>query len=190
MEIQEIHPRVDAAVAKIMRSGVTPDAINQALVALFVDLFEVNGQLVRRGSPYSDYSEVIRLGFYTEQGALLRVDRREYVILPLLAMQQAERNLGLHVFIALVNGMTPAEVVNVMFLTGVYAGTNVLTNSLRVVAKAFDAIIAAADAIPPDRPATVIDVLQKIMSAFPDPEYDAARKRMQGERRGDGGPKW
>ena len=191
MEIREIHPRVDSAVRKLNRSGVTPDAINEALAAALVDLFEVNGQAVSRDSPYSHYSEAMRLGFYTEKDPLLRGDRREYVVLALLASQQAERNLGLHVFIALMNGISPADVVSIMFLTGVYGGVNVLTNALRVVSKTLDAVIAAGDAVPTaagDRCAMAGEIIQKILSAFPDPEYDAAKKRLEGA--GDGRKAW
>jgi len=193
MELHEIHPRVDAAVRKLSKRGVTSDAINEALAAAFVDLFEVNGQAVRPSSPYGNYSDGIRLGFYTDRDPLLRSDRREYVVLTLLASEQAERNLGLHVFIALVNGITPAEVVHIMFLTGVYRGINVLTNSLRVVAKTFDAVIAAADASPTatgDRSAITGEVIQKVLSAFPDPKYDEAKKNLEGGRGGDGGKGW
>jgi len=193
MEIREIHPRVDSAVRKLNRSGVTPDAINEALAAALVDLFEVNGQAVSRDSPYSHYSEAMRLGFYTEKDPLLRGDRREYVVLALLASQQAEGNLGLHVFIALMNGISPADVVNIMFLTGVYGGVNVLTNALRIVAKTFDAVIAAADAPPTatgDRSAITGEVIQKVLSAFPDPKYDEAKKHLEGDRGGDGGKGW
>ena len=96
-------------------------------------------------------------------------------------------------FIALVNGITPAEVVHIMFLTGVYGGVNVLTNALRIVAKTFDAVIAAADAPPTatgDRSAITGEVIQKVLSAFPDPKYDEAKKNLEGDRGGDGGKGW
>src|SRR2546425_9040382 len=48
----------------------------------------------------------------------------------------------------------------------------------RVVSKTLDAVIAAGDAVPTaagDRRAMAGEIIQKILSAFPDPEYDAAR---------------
>ena len=67
-------------------------------------------------------------------------------VIALLASQGAEANLGLHIFIALAAGIAADDVVDLLFLTGIYCGANLLTKSLRVAAKTFEAIIQTAQA--------------------------------------------
>ena len=172
-----IQDQVEGAVKALKRSGVTPEAIDKALEAAFAELFTANGHAVARFSAIDLYAQAVQVGFYDEKHQLLRSERRECVVLALLASQQAERNLGLHVFIALMNGISPAEVVNLMFLTGVYCGINVLTNSLRVVAKTFAAIISAAG----DPRSTTVEVIKRVMSAFPDPTAAPSAASSAGE---------
>jgi alkylhydroperoxidase/carboxymuconolactone decarboxylase family protein YurZ len=169
-----IQTRVEAAVRQLSPT-CTLDAINDVLAAAFVDLFKIGGYAVDLRSSPGLYTEAIRRGFYATGQQMLRPEYRECAVVALLASEEAEANLALHLFIALMAGIAADDVVDIIFLTGVYCGVNVLTKSLRVVAKTFDAIIAAADA----RLTAPAKVFEKILSEFPDPMFDEARKRLR-----------
>jgi alkylhydroperoxidase/carboxymuconolactone decarboxylase family protein YurZ len=64
----------------------------------------------------------------------------------LLASQGPDVNLGYHLFLALMVGISANDVYDILLLTGVYAGVNRLTTSLKVAHATFDALIDAAHA--------------------------------------------
>ena len=167
----DIQAQVVAAV-KQLKPICTPEAINKALAGLFAGLFKLNGQTVESLSPVDLYTQALQRGFYTSNNPMLDSKYRECAVVALLASQEAEANLALHVFIALMINITPAEVVNIVFLTGVYSGVNVLTKSLRVVAKTFAAVIAAAAEA---QPTTAEKVINRVLGAFPDQPFEDAK---------------
>jgi alkylhydroperoxidase/carboxymuconolactone decarboxylase family protein YurZ len=172
----DVQAKVDEAALKL-RPTCTLDAINDTLNAAFGDYFQTVGHPLDPSSSVARYSEAIRLGFYDRDHQVLPARERETALIPLLAGQYAEDNLAIHVFIGLMAGLRAREVVDLVYLAGVYCGVNVLTRSLRVVTKTFDAVLTAAAAAGPRAPR---DVLLEIGKRFPDaPFFAAARGELQ-----------
>lgn len=170
----DIHARVDAAADRL-RQTCTRDAINQTLAAAFADLFRLNGFSYEPRSAPALYAEGITRAFYSTGHEQLEPDHRECAVIALLVAQQADVNLALHLFIGLMSGLRARDVADLVFLAGVYAGANVLTAGLHVLAKTFDAVLQSANA----GAATPADVFAKILRAYPDPAYDDARAALR-----------
>jgi len=170
----DIHARVDLAAARL-RQTCTMDGINEVLAAAFADLFRIDGFGYEPRSAPALYAEGITRGFYSTAHSQLEPDHRECAVIALLVQQQADANLALHLFIGLMSGLRARDVADLVFLAGVYAGTNVLTAGLHVLAKTFYAVICAADA----GTTTPADVFATILRAYPDPAYDAARDALR-----------
>lgn len=133
-----------ATAAGKLQKTCTSKGINQGLALLSSKLLEDVGSPAAPGSPLELYTRAVQGGFYSDK-PLLDAKYRECSVLALLVSQGAEVNLALHVFIALMVGLTPDEIVNIVFATGIYCGVNRFTSSLGVVEKAFNAVIQAAN---------------------------------------------
>jgi len=166
----DIHARVVAAV-ETLKPTCGREAINEAMAAGFEGLFATNGFATDVRSPAGLYVSAMRTGFYAGNPQHLSPEFRECVVLAVLVVQGADVNLALHVFIALASGISVADVLDVVFLAGMYSGANLLSQSMKVVTKAFSAIIAAADA----KATGPAAVFQHIAAQFTDARPDDAR---------------
>jgi alkylhydroperoxidase/carboxymuconolactone decarboxylase family protein YurZ len=60
---------------------------------------------------------------------------RERCLIALLAARGEEFNLGLHIYMALVEGVSPAEIANIILLAGVYTGVDNFSIGLSTLSK-------------------------------------------------------
>ena len=134
---------VDDAAAKL-RDAFTTDDVNHALGTAFTTVLQASGFQVDMSSAPGMYIEAVRSGFYDRSTQLLPGRYRECAVVALLASQGADANLGYHLFIALMVGISANDVYDILLLTGVYAGVNRLTAALGVARTTFDAVIYAA----------------------------------------------
>jgi len=136
------------AIAKLRagRESTVLDDINAELAVMFKDLFAVSDyDLTDPTSAAALYLQGVKLGFYNKKSQVVNPKYRECALIALLAAQQGEANLAFHVFIAMMAGISVDDVVDIVFLTGIYCGANILTKSLAVVSKTFAAVKTLGD---------------------------------------------
>jgi alkylhydroperoxidase/carboxymuconolactone decarboxylase family protein YurZ len=75
----------------------------------------------------------------------LSIQDRERCVITLLASQRAVLELAIHVYLAVMEGLSPEEVANILMLTGMYAGLDSFSHGLRVEAKALATLAALVD---------------------------------------------
>lgn len=168
-----IQDRVQDAMAVLGPSCSLP-AIDTVLRDMFSGAFTVGGYGTTHRAAPDLYIRAVAEGFYSSKTQVLPSRDRECALVALLASQGADTNLALHLFIALAAGVPVDDVIDLLFLAGVYCGANVLTTSLRVATKTFEAIIqAAADGVQGPRA-----VFRAIAARFPDRDFDLARERL------------
>jgi alkylhydroperoxidase/carboxymuconolactone decarboxylase family protein YurZ len=170
----DIQARVAAAVA-VLRPSCGRDAINDVLAAGFEQVLATNGLAVDVRSPAGQYVSALKSGFYAGNPQRLSPEFRECAVLAVLTAQGADVNLALHVFIALASGIAVSDVTDVVLLAGMYAGTNLMTQAMRVVTKTFSALLKAADS----RAVGPLKVFEFILAEFPDPALDEARAHLR-----------
>jgi len=166
----DIKAKVAAAIATL-KPVCGEAAINAIMASGFEDLLATNGLDVGIHAPGGLYINAMRTGFYAGNPAELVVTDREVAVLAILTVQGADANLALHIFIALVSGISVQHVLNVILLAGMYSGANLLSHAMKVTTKTFAAIIKAAGTCPKGPG----DVFTKIMDEFPDAPFDAAK---------------
>ena len=81
--------------------------------------------------PSADYVRATVRAFY-DDGALLSVQNRERCLIALLATEGEDFALALHIYIAVMEGIPPAEVADMLFLVGIYAGAHRFAKGLLV----------------------------------------------------------
>jgi hypothetical protein len=136
--------QVDDAVARLLGT-FTVDDVNDALGVAFTAGFRTSGFSVNPTSPPGMYIEAVRNGFYNRATELVPGRYRECAVVALLASQGADANLGYHLFIAAMVGISVNDVYDILLLTGIYAGVSRLTAALRVARATFDEVINAAN---------------------------------------------
>jgi alkylhydroperoxidase/carboxymuconolactone decarboxylase family protein YurZ len=142
------------------------------LRAAFAKLFDPTGYATAAGSAVAAYQAAIESAFFDadEDRRLLDDDDRERILVALLAHQGAEGNLALHIYLALMEGVTPGEIAEILFLAGIYtAGVNRLTQGLKIANVVFQTLVElhqkmTPGAMPPQPP----EVFVRILSQFPD----------------------
>ena len=91
---------------------------------------------------------------------------RERCLIALLASQRAGFALAVHVYIALMEGVFPEEIANVLLLAGMYSGADSFNSGLNVLGKTMDALEALAASN--DRAQLQVEaVFKKLVAAFP-----------------------
>jgi ubiquinone/menaquinone biosynthesis C-methylase UbiE/alkylhydroperoxidase/carboxymuconolactone decarboxylase family protein YurZ/uncharacterized protein YbaR (Trm112 family) len=70
----------------------------------------------------------------------LSVRDRERCLIALLASRGADRNLALHIYIALMNEISPEEIAHILFLAGIYTGVDNLAKGLAAEVKVLEAL--------------------------------------------------
>jgi alkylhydroperoxidase/carboxymuconolactone decarboxylase family protein YurZ len=166
---------IPAAVGKLKpiydafeQSGDLPELLRSIFEADFAlsGYPTTSDPLVANSSAVSLYLSSIEKAFYQVRPLPGRVtnDDRERVVLALLASQGAGRNLAIHVYLALMEGVSAIEIIDILFLSGIYSGVNLLSQSLKVADTVFVEVVAISATVPlPDVP----DTLKRIAAKFP-----------------------
>ncbi len=138
--------------------------VNRLLRRTFEAHFALSGYQVDPDSPVTAYLTAVEKAFYVDEPGPGRLanDDRERVILSLLASQGAVGNLAIHVYLALMEGVGASEIVEVLFLTGIYSGVNRLAQSLKIANVVFLELVAATST------PTVPQLLARIVGQFPE----------------------
>jgi len=126
-----------AKVAVLRRDYVRKDAVTL-----------LNAVLPATYDKALEYSNAVADAFYgdlpedsgREWRSMLSVQDRERCLIALLASRRAELELAIHVYLALMEGISPEEIANIMMLTGMYSGLDNFSRGLRVEAKALGAL--------------------------------------------------
>jgi hypothetical protein len=86
--------------------------------------------------PVKNYVEAVGTTLYPEMqatpdGPLARANR-ERCVLAVLGGRQESLNLAVHIYLALVNGVSPGEIAHILALAGVYGGMGSFAHSLDI----------------------------------------------------------
>ena len=87
--------------------------------------------LPARYPPARGFVEAIEASFY--RGGPLAAANRERIIVALLASREERFPLAVHVYVALMEGVSPEEIAHVVFLTGIYTGVPAFSQGIGVV---------------------------------------------------------
>jgi hypothetical protein len=133
---------------------------------------EVMTGLLGRGLPGLDadtttYVKAIRKQFYKRAHQRMRPQDRERVLIGVLVSRDAGLNLALHVYSGLMEGLSPHDVADIIFLSGIYTGVDCISDGLDAVTRTLDVLSQLADE---DR-CTVLDVVGQLRAAFKPPRY-------------------
>lgn len=83
----------------------------------------------------------------------LSAANRERCLVALLACRSRRLELAIHVYMALANGVTPAELAHIVVATGIYTGVDTISNALDVLQGTFTTLqkLAQNNAVDPGR---------------------------------------
>lgn len=95
--------------------------------------------------PALPYVHAIRELFYGGSTAdmatsRLSAENRERCLLAILATRGPGLNLALHVYLALVSGVSPMEIAHIFLLTGAYSGVDTFAAALQTEAKTLEVL--------------------------------------------------
>ncbi len=62
----------------------------------------------------------------------LKPENRERCILTVLGSRQENRNLAIHIYLALMYGVSPAEIAHILVLAGIYSGISSFAHSIGI----------------------------------------------------------
>jgi alkylhydroperoxidase/carboxymuconolactone decarboxylase family protein YurZ len=92
---------------------------------------QMRDHLPRRYPTADGFVGAIERAFYA--GGALTAANRERCIVALLAAREERHFLAIHVYLALMEGVAPEEIADVVFLSAVYTGVPALTRGIAVV---------------------------------------------------------
>lgn len=118
-----------------------------------------------------EYADAVAHAFYgdlpddrgREGRDRLSTQDRERCLIALLTSRRAELELAIHVYLAVMERISPEEIANVMMLTGMYTGLDNFSRGLRVEAKALETL---ADIVDENAPRDAGSVLLRLRNAF------------------------
>jgi alkylhydroperoxidase/carboxymuconolactone decarboxylase family protein YurZ len=108
--------------------------------------------MAARYEPTRPYIEALRSVFhskqprdkYTVRRRLSDADR-ERCIIGILASRGEVKNLGIHIYVALMLRITPSEIADIIFLAGVYSGVPAVSDGLDTMIKVLHLLQAVAE---------------------------------------------
>jgi ubiquinone/menaquinone biosynthesis C-methylase UbiE/uncharacterized protein YbaR (Trm112 family) len=120
----------------------------------------------------AEYIKTIEAAFYVEPASengsrsrtKLSPDDRERCLISILASRGTKLTLAIHMYIALMNGVTDDEIAHILFLNGVYTGIDNLSFSLDVQQKTFDVLTKLAAKPQPQGPKEIVGALNAALS--------------------------
>jgi alkylhydroperoxidase/carboxymuconolactone decarboxylase family protein YurZ len=158
------HPR---SVAEILSDRET------SLIVLHYDAEEM-GKLLREAlpplyPPGAPYVVAIEGALYPEFASTctsgpLAADDRERCLVALLAMRGERLELAIHIYLAIANGVSPAEVAHILLLTAVYAGIPAFPKSLEVEVQTLLTLKRMIDSGEPATPRQVYAALRIVFA--------------------------
>ncbi len=110
------------------------------------------------------YDDLPEDGCAPENRQTLTIQDRERCLIALLASRRQDFDLAVHVYVGLMEGITPGEIANIMLLAGMYTGIDSFARGIYTAigaAKVLAALVDAGGAI--DAPA----VGDKLRATFP-----------------------
>jgi len=110
------------------------------------------------------YIDEIRRAFYA--GTAMQPSERERCLIAVLASRDAGLNLAIHIYIGLMEGLSPAEIADIIFLSGIYTGVDRISDGLAAEMKTLKALAQIAT---PPWSCTVEQVMQTLHDAFTSP---------------------
>jgi alkylhydroperoxidase/carboxymuconolactone decarboxylase family protein YurZ len=88
---------------------------------------------------------------------------RERCLIAVLASRDAGLNLAIHIYVGLMEGLSPQEIADVIFLGGIYTGVDRISDGLAAEMRTLDTL---AQVTTPPRICTVPQVMQALHDAF------------------------
>jgi hypothetical protein len=108
------------------------------------------------------YIATIRRQFYDGSRRKMEPRDRERVLIGILASRDAGLNLALHVYVGLMENLSPHDIADIIFLSGIYTGVDCMSDGLGTVARTLDVLSQLAHM----ERYTVKDVASELRSAF------------------------
>jgi Carboxymuconolactone decarboxylase family len=139
-------------------------------------------QLLSVGMPALDarttqYIGSIRTTFYDGSSATIVPKDRERCLIAVLASRDAGLNLALHIYIGLMEGLTPQEIADVIFLSGVYTGVDRISDGLVTEVKTLGVLVRViAETATPPLQCTASAVVAALRAAFTLPLPTSAQR--------------
>jgi len=126
--------------------------------------------VLSKGMPSKDarttgYITNIRQAFY-DSGAPMKPQDRERSLIAVLAARDAGFNLALHIYIGLMEGLTPQQIADIIFLGGVYTGVDRISDGLGALVKTLAALKSLSDGDMCTPNCTVDQVIIALGAAF------------------------
>ncbi len=114
----------------------------------------------------TDFIGAIRNAFYDGSGQIMSAKDRERCLVAILASRDAGLNLAIHIYCGLMEGLSPQEIADVIFLGGIYTGVDRISDGLAAEMRTLT--VLAQIAVPP-RYCTVGQVMEALLAAFRPP---------------------
>jgi alkylhydroperoxidase/carboxymuconolactone decarboxylase family protein YurZ len=116
----------------------------------------------------TDYISDVRRAFY-DSGSPMQPKDRERCLIAVLAARDAGFNLSLHIYLGLMEGLTPQEIADVIFLCGVYTGVDRISDGLGTLVRTLTTLKTQSEAdgtLVSSPSCTVEEVLRALRQAF------------------------
>ena len=143
------NPLSDAAL-QTLQAAYKVDEMKQLLETFLPKLY----------LPSKNYSDAINARFYgnlqddsvpTKYRDALSVQDVERCVIALLASRGEQPLLAVHIYIALMEGITPAEIGNIILLAGIYSGVGNFTQGILTEIKTLELLNQLATKTPPKK---------------------------------------
>src|SRR5262245_37938360 len=131
--------------------------------------------LLSAGMPSLDarttqYIESIRQAFYDGGGTTIGPKDRERCLIAVLVSRDSGLNLALHIYLGLMEGLTPQEVADVIFLSGGYTGVDRISDGLATVVKTLGVLVNVVnETAKPPLQCTASQCVAALVAAFVPP---------------------
>lgn len=96
---------------------------------------KVKDELLKAYGPAEGYLNAVFATFFPDipdSEKVLQDDDRERCIVAILAARDADFNLALHMYMAMMEGVSPAEIAHILLLTGVYGGVGSFSDGINI----------------------------------------------------------
>jgi alkylhydroperoxidase/carboxymuconolactone decarboxylase family protein YurZ len=109
------------------------------------------------------YIDAIGSAFYGDGADTVAPKDRERCLIAILASRDAGLNLSLHIYLGLMEGLSPREIADIVFLAGIYTGVDRLSDGLAALVATLG-ILAK-----PPKSCKVVDIVGALLAAFGPP---------------------
>jgi alkylhydroperoxidase/carboxymuconolactone decarboxylase family protein YurZ len=157
------------------RNDFDRNEMNAILRGFFVEAYSLDGDPFKPKNRYvSRYLESLDEAFFkdaelsdelsedAERDRLTPADR-ERCLVAILASRGPDVNLAIHVYIALMEGVEPAELGHIAFLAGIYTGVDSLTETIKIIV----IVLETLDELLPEGKTGALAVVQALTAKLP-----------------------